>query len=158
MARQRKPLGCGRVVGGVVAAVFLLALLGHLVDEESMDSAPSAETAERVDAVQPDQPTRPAEPARPKLLPDGERDAKLRRLLADGDGTDWLALSTQEKLELGQIIAEQTGRHEMIDYRDAVEIFYQDAKADGDRDLLAKPIAEVGAQAAAQMDAEARSR
>lgn len=85
MTRQRQ-LGCVRIGCGLLAAFILLAILGGLLNDESGRTTTPADIdpAERAATEEPG----------PRLLPDEQRDAKLRALLADGNGNDWLKLST----------------------------------------------------------------
>jgi len=68
-------------------------------------------------------------------------------LLANGDGHDWLELSTKGRLELCLLIEQRTGRHNMIIFRNFLFEFYDKANRE-DPKLLDMKISELAAIAA----------
>ena len=73
---------------------------------------------------------------------------KAKHALSHGTGYDWESLSAKEKVEVGLLCVERTGRHKAWTHVTFIDTFYSKARAE-DPKLLRRDIAELAAVAAA---------
>ncbi|QDU91124.1 hypothetical protein Pla175_45430 [Pirellulimonas nuda] len=77
-----------------------------------------------------------------------QSELSLRRLIVDGAGDDFLALSDRDRMRLCLMIEEAVGKHSGWQYQAFLMTFYGNARRDDRADLMGWRIKEVAAAAA----------